>query len=525
VGAQRGGARDHVVLVPGFVGFDALGQLDYYAGVTQVFDRWAQGSGREGRRASIHYFDNFPTASVQHRAKRLREYLAARVARGEFSPGDRLALVGHSTGGLDIRRALRDMALRRDAVIVRDGCCEVRHAQILELTERIAFLSVPHFGTNLADWAARFDETLTALARDAVLGLKLNAGAIGKARRRLFAVFARSRSDVVRAVLDALDESEDVDGPQEVRTAAREARYELIAWLENIANDFSVISDLRSASGLTPGASPASPAHFGADERREEIRALRALRIKTRSYVTRVPPGSVRPSRFAERLVDVVDRAGPLIDLGNRLLRSNPAWRLIPAAAVLSDAARAAELVALPLTLQLLGSTPSLLFDVFHAACANPRGPFRRPADIAPSIRDPRSGAEIRADDISVGDNDGVVNTLSMLWPYDPDDPSAHRFDLVEADHGDVIGHYRLRPLEESSPSSWRAHDGSLRSRGRIPRRRYFAYDFFQTKFHFSKESFDSLWTSVFDFCAGEERRADASQTAGADPVMEAGQP
>jgi hypothetical protein len=32
-------SRTHVVLVPGFVGFDALGQLENYAGVTDVFQR------------------------------------------------------------------------------------------------------------------------------------------------------------------------------------------------------------------------------------------------------------------------------------------------------------------------------------------------------------------------------------------------------------------------------------------------------------------------------------------------------
>jgi hypothetical protein len=32
------------------------------------------------------------------------------VARGEFLDGDRLALVGHSTGGLGIRRLLYDLA-------------------------------------------------------------------------------------------------------------------------------------------------------------------------------------------------------------------------------------------------------------------------------------------------------------------------------------------------------------------------------------------------------------------------------
>jgi len=30
-------SRRHIILVPGFAGFDALGQLEYYAGVTPLF--------------------------------------------------------------------------------------------------------------------------------------------------------------------------------------------------------------------------------------------------------------------------------------------------------------------------------------------------------------------------------------------------------------------------------------------------------------------------------------------------------
>ena len=99
--------RAHVVLVPGFAGFDALGQIEYYAGVTPLFQRWKEAAGRP--HATLHYFDNLPTASVQSRARRLGAWLAKRVARGELQPGDTLALVGHSTGGLDIRRLIRDL--------------------------------------------------------------------------------------------------------------------------------------------------------------------------------------------------------------------------------------------------------------------------------------------------------------------------------------------------------------------------------------------------------------------------------
>ena len=32
--------RCHIVLVPGFGGFDALGQVEYYAGITRLFQQW-----------------------------------------------------------------------------------------------------------------------------------------------------------------------------------------------------------------------------------------------------------------------------------------------------------------------------------------------------------------------------------------------------------------------------------------------------------------------------------------------------
>lgn len=94
--------RYHVVLIPGFGGFDALGQLEFYFGITLVFQATNTGS-------VLHYFDNLPTAAVVTRASRLRRYLAKRIVRGEIREGARITLVGHSTGGLDIRQLISDL--------------------------------------------------------------------------------------------------------------------------------------------------------------------------------------------------------------------------------------------------------------------------------------------------------------------------------------------------------------------------------------------------------------------------------
>src|SRR5512142_478326 len=89
-------ARSHIILVPGFGGFDALGRIEYYAGITRLFQNWLD--DHPDRHVVLHYFDNLPTASVVTRANRLRKYIAKRMARREIAPGEFIVLVGHSTG-------------------------------------------------------------------------------------------------------------------------------------------------------------------------------------------------------------------------------------------------------------------------------------------------------------------------------------------------------------------------------------------------------------------------------------------
>ena len=84
--------------------------------------------------------------------------------------------MGHSTGGLDIRRLLWDLAEDPDAVepvdrIANDERWAVKRGEILKMVERIVFLSVPQLGSNIAGWVMRNAQlrrrTLNAI-RDAV---------------------------------------------------------------------------------------------------------------------------------------------------------------------------------------------------------------------------------------------------------------------------------------------------------------------------------------------------------------------
>jgi hypothetical protein len=111
-----------------------------------------------------------------------------------------------------------------------------------------------------------------------------------------------------------------------------------------------------------------------------------------------------------------------------------------------------------------------------YRACAG--GPFGAALPAGERAATPLDGAGRRT--LEPWDSDGIVNTASMLWP----DGEATR--LVDGDHGDVIGHYRL--VE--------ALDGP-------PLRRYHTYDLLRSGSGFTGARFREVWTQVLDFCAG----------------------
>ena len=79
--------------------------------------------------------------------------------------------------------------------------------------------------------------------------------------------------------------------------------------------------------------------------------------------------------------------------------------------------------------------------------------------------------------DVEDWENDGIVNTASMLWPNGPDTL------LVEGDHGDIMGHFA--PSHVSPPAG----------------REFSSYDLLRSGSGFQQERFASVWNDVFDFC------------------------
>lgn len=474
-------ARRHIVLVPGFAGFDALGQLEYYAGVTGAYQSWLKSVDSSSHGAVVlHYFDNLPTAGVATRAERFRTFLAKRIARGEIQSNDKIALVGHSTGGLDIRRLLfSGNGDEHDPLLQVDGgqegaagstesnpsctrpatAVDISQAQILEAVDRVAFLSVPQWGTNIADWTRHHQ-----LLRRAVLEqmrFSVEAARMPQVDAALRGVvgglgrLART-PDLVLAAQDALREMVAKPGDPTARADAEEAGSKLRLWLQHVVDDFAAIDDL--AAETPPGS--LSPAHYTDEQRRSERASWKTHGIATLSIATVAP----RAFDFGSNQARPLTLSDP---------RTWPHHDLVPGARTKMD----------------------VTYLCAYRACAG--GPFKYPF-VAPSEY-PRETdlfdiSLFAADRVDLGDpvngmprieawdNDGIVNTASMLWPDGPETI------LVAADHGDIIGHYLLRRRGASRPVS-----------GRM----YASYDLLKSGAGFADDDFTKVWNKVFDFCVG----------------------
>ena len=126
--------RRQIYLVPGFFGYARLGGLNYFMRVREVLEA---ALARRGIEAEVHECRTLPTGSIRSRTLRLMEQIQA---NGGLE-ADEIHLVGHSTGGLDIRLlATPGVRLRKDTVGKR----------IADKVRSVITMATPHFGTPLA---------------------------------------------------------------------------------------------------------------------------------------------------------------------------------------------------------------------------------------------------------------------------------------------------------------------------------------------------------------------------------------
>ena len=126
--------RRQVYLVPGFFGYSRLGGLNYFMRVREVLEA---ALARRGIEAEVYECATQPTGSIRNRTTRLMDEIKG---YGGLE-ADEIHLVGHSTGGLDIRLlATPGVRIRRDDVGKR----------IADKVRSVITMATPHFGTPLA---------------------------------------------------------------------------------------------------------------------------------------------------------------------------------------------------------------------------------------------------------------------------------------------------------------------------------------------------------------------------------------
>ena len=219
-------SRQHVVLVPGFFGFGSLGALSYFVGVREALGRVFE---RLSLDVNIVEVPTLPTASIRYRAARVQETLTA-VAEAEDGP---IHIVGHSTGGLDARLAIAPTASLPTARKFRE------HARLRTLLT----LSTPHFGTPLASF---FGSAAGSPLLRTVSGLLISGLKHGHLPLRLglrLGGWITRADDTLGFQPTLLDDF----FREVIADFSAERRAELIAFIEGVAQDQSLVFQLTPA--------------------------------------------------------------------------------------------------------------------------------------------------------------------------------------------------------------------------------------------------------------------------------------
>ncbi|MEM6989182.1 MAG: triacylglycerol lipase [Myxococcota bacterium] len=126
--------RTCIMLVPGFLGFQQLHTMEYFADVVEIIQRECAAAGVA---ADVRAVRTLPTSSLAARAARLAEVVA------ELPEDADVHLAGHSTGGLDSRLFVTPGASLPTTVDIETAASRVRS---------VVSVATPHYGTPLATY-------------------------------------------------------------------------------------------------------------------------------------------------------------------------------------------------------------------------------------------------------------------------------------------------------------------------------------------------------------------------------------
>jgi hypothetical protein len=216
----------HVILVPGFFGFGALGKLSYFAGVSEAL---AAQFARQQLEVDIVEVPTLPTASIRHRAARVLETIHE-VSRSDDGP---MHVVAHSTGGLDARLAIAPTASLPTPVIFTE----------YDRIRSLVTIATPHFGTPLASFfgSAMGYPLLRMIASLSISALQRGRLPLGAAIRLGKLVF---RLDDWIGLRETFTDELYADLLEDF---TEDRRKEVIAFLQGVSNDQSLVFQLTPA--------------------------------------------------------------------------------------------------------------------------------------------------------------------------------------------------------------------------------------------------------------------------------------
>ena len=217
-------AKHHIVLVPGLFGFAKLGGFDYFMHVEEELARRFM---ERGERCEFVLVSSPPTASIVYRTQVLMDT----IEKSCTDDAGAIHLVGHSTGGLDIR-LLSSPSTWPD---LPDWFDRVR---------TVTSVATPHYGTPLAYFLTTMAGTRLLEALSLLTFITLRAG--GPPLTVLAPLIAAlGRVDRLFGIeLAPLERTTDLL----LRFLEQEGRTEIREWFEGIHTDQGAIIQLTPES-------------------------------------------------------------------------------------------------------------------------------------------------------------------------------------------------------------------------------------------------------------------------------------
>jgi len=148
--------RHHIVLVPGLFGFARLGGFDYF---THVEEALASRFLERGADCEFVLVSSPPTGSIVHRTQVLMDAIQQACS----DDAGAIHLVGHSTGGLDVR-------------LLASPTTWPSLPEWFDRVRTVASISTPHYGTPLAYFFTTMAGTRLLEALSLLTYLTLEAG-------------------------------------------------------------------------------------------------------------------------------------------------------------------------------------------------------------------------------------------------------------------------------------------------------------------------------------------------------------